>query len=141
MDIRHLQCFTHIRWNPSRRDLRTFGVTMLVGFAVLGAIAAFRSGGVTGTAKTLWALGAALALTSVIPGVGRAAYFLVNLPAAIIGFCMSRVALAIMFFLVVTPVGAILRVFGKDLLQRKPASGGWVALDSNNEASRYYQQF
>ena len=37
----------------------------------------------------------------------------------IIGFFMSRVILSILFFLVLTPIGLIMRLFGKDILDQK----------------------
>ena len=37
----------------------------------------------------------------------------------IIGFFMSRVILSMLFFLVLTPIGLIMRLFGKDILDQK----------------------
>jgi len=39
--------------------------------------------------------------------------------AVIMGFFMSRVILAIVFFLVITPIGAFMKLLGKDILNEK----------------------
>ena len=39
--------------------------------------------------------------------------------SVIVGFFMSRVILTILFFIAVTPIGLLMRLFGKDLLDQK----------------------
>ena len=42
--------------------------------------------------------------------------------AIILGWFMSRVILTILFYLIVTPIGFLLKIFGKDLLKLKSDS-------------------
>ena len=39
--------------------------------------------------------------------------------SVVVGFFMSRVILTILFFIAVTPIGLLMRLFGKDLLDQK----------------------
>jgi hypothetical protein len=47
-----------------------------------------------------------------------------------IGFVVSRVILVLVFYIVVTPIGMIMRLFGKDLLNKKSdkkSDSYWIA--------------
>jgi len=63
----------------------------------------------------------------------------------ILGFLMSRVILSIIFYIVVTPLGLILRLFGKDFLDLKTAkSSYWNHRDNIEEKvqkENYEKQF
>ena len=61
-----------------------------------------------------------------------------------IGWVTSRLLLAMLFFGVVTPVGLVFRLLGRDALrlQRRPdASTYWVARPLRSSASQYFQQY
>lgn len=42
--------------------------------------------------------------------------------SAVIGFFMSRVILAILFYCVVAPIGVVMKLFGKDILDQRVSS-------------------
>jgi hypothetical protein len=141
MDIKKLQCFQHIKWNPSKRDLRQFGFTALAGLAIIGTVVLLRAGHVTTAVLALWLTGAVLCILSLMPVAGRAAYFLVNVPAGILGFCISRIGLTLIFFMVFLPIGYALRLMGRDSLQMRRDSRGWLPVSIDRSASSFYRQF
>jgi hypothetical protein len=143
MKVTHLPVFQHVEWHPSRNELRRFAVSMLIGFAVLGLLAAWRAGTFSTTTFILWCLGCMLALAALVPGLGRIAYLTVYLPTSLIGYVMSRVILALIFFLVIVPIGALLRRLGKDLLQlqAKRGQGKWRRIEHLKDRNSYYRQF
>ena len=115
---------------------------MLIGFTVLGSLAAWRASGISKTSTGLWAIGAVLAVAAFVPGLGRAAYLAVYLPTSIIGYVVSRVMLALMFFFVITPLGLILRLMGKDFLQqRRRNKSQWMPVRASKSEDSYYRQF
>jgi len=91
----------------------------------------------------LWSIGVVLAIAAFIPGLGRVAYLAVYLPTSIIGYVVSNVILAVMFFLVITPLGIILKLIGKDLLQqrRQKTTSQWTPVKCEKTEDSYYRQF
>ena len=140
MNIKALPFFQHIKWRPDARELRRFAIAMLIGFFVLGALAAWRAGGIGTGSIVLWGIGAFLAIAAFVPGVGRIAYLAVYLPTSIIGYVVSHVMLTLMFFLVITPLAIILRLLGKDVLQQRNKSG-WMPIKEIKTEESYYRQF
>ena len=143
MKVAALPFFQHVKWHPDRRELRRFAIAMLIGFFVLGALSAWRAKGIGTGSMVLWSIGVTLAVAALVPKLGRIAYLAVYLPTSIIGYVVSNVMLALMFFLVITPLGFILKLMGKDLLQqrRQKRKTQWTPVkDTRNEES-YYRQF
>ena len=59
-----------------------------------------------------------------------------------LSFVMTRVVLGIVFFLVVTPIGAIKRLTGWDPLRRRsrPAPSYWGAYPERQRDPRHYEK-
>jgi hypothetical protein len=60
-----------------------------------------------------------------------------------LGFVMSHVILTLLFFLVVTPIGIIARLFGKDFLNRKQdrqATTYWIPREAKARTPESYEQ-
>lgn len=132
-----------IDWRPDARALRKFGITVLIGFALIGAVLywwveAQRAAEVT------WLIGAVLgvpALTGLrlaLPG-----YWLWMGVAFVLGNIMSRVLLTLIYFLVFTPIGLFRRLLGKDplSLSRPEGSSYWRNIDGGSERHGYERQF
>jgi hypothetical protein len=135
-----------IEWHPKPRELRKFGITLIVGFGLIGA--AFWFG---------WPFGVrpAVALGLWIGGGAAGLLGLTGTPAALplywawMGFAfvagnvMSRVVLTLFYFLVMTPVGLFMRLIGRDKLglRRRSAATYWVDLHLPDDPSRYERQF
>ncbi len=142
MDWKRLPCFEHLNWNPSARDLRTFGISMVVGFAVIGLIVAWRHQGIATPTFVLWGVGAALAVASQIPGLGHAAYLLIYIVSGVLGYVLSRVILTVLYVLLFVPIGLGLRVAGKDPLHlRSRPHAAWLRRGPPAGPSSYYRAF
>jgi hypothetical protein len=143
MKFTRLPFFQHLNWRPDRAELRRFAAAMLIGFAVLGMLAAWRAGGLGASAWTLWLVGLALAAGAVVPGLGRFVYLLVYLPTSVIGYVVSHIVLTLIFFLVFTPLGLLLRLLGYDLLQLRARRGqsNWQRRGAAKQTDSYYHQF
>ena len=143
MKIATLPFFPHVKWRPDARELRRFAIAMLVGFFVLGALSAWKTKGVHTGSIVLWSIGASLAIAAFVPKLGRIAYLAVYLPTSIIGYVVSNVMLTLMFFLVITPLGIIMKLMGKDVLQqRRPnRTTQWAPVKETKDEASYYRQF
>lgn len=133
-----------INWRPSNRDLRIFaGVQWIV--AALAAWLVHRKLGWDTAAWTLVAassIGLIAGLAS--PQILRPLFVAWMVAAFPIGWVMSHVVLAIVYYGVVTPIGIALRLAGRETLQRKSrpeATTYWVTRPEPPEPSRYFRQF
>jgi Saxitoxin biosynthesis operon protein SxtJ len=145
--------FISIEYNPPPRTLRNFGIIGLVAFGTMAALAHQR----------IWPFAEISAnagqLTAYMAG-GLAAYcglFAVAAPAGLrwlyialtvisfpIGFVMSYVVMSIMFFLIITPIGIIMRMMGRDALRLKfnaQATTHWIPRNPPASVKRYFRQF
>jgi hypothetical protein len=132
--------------NPSPREVRQFALYWLSGFClVLAAVALVRYGS--------WPVAAALglgAIVSIALGLSRPAWmrivFLMWMGAAFpIGWLISHTLMAMIYFLVITPIGLLMRLLGRDPLVRRfdrNASSYWMSRPSVPiDPARYFRQF
>jgi hypothetical protein len=130
---------------PSRKQLNQFGFVWLGFLTLFGAIAFFRFGSGT-TAMVLWILAGVVPVIGwLVPSFMRLVFVGMSYLAWPIGFVVSHVVLAAVYYLVFTPVGLIMRLVGYDSMKRRfdPAADSyWVARDpAQSEAKRYFRQF
>jgi hypothetical protein len=127
---------------PSTRTLRQFAVLWLVFFSGLAALRVYR-----GHADT-WALGL-LAVALVVSLIGLAAppairpiYTGWMVAAFPIGWTVSKLVLALMFFVVLTPMAWVFRLMGRDALQlrRRARETHWTPVRPSGDASSYFRQ-
>ena len=131
--------------NPSRKDLRVFGAAALVAFGGLGALNHWPWGGPTWLTLALAALGVVSALLALFrPGANRPLYVVLMIAVYPIGLVVSYVMLGVVFFGILTPVGLIFRLIGRDELSRRidpDATTYWVDRPTNTDPKRYFRQF
>ena len=142
-----------IDFQPERDTLRRFGWIALAGFGLLAGLAwlekgvfAFGLGSARAPlAAALAALGVLSALSSLLaPQANRWLWVGLSLLAFPIGFVISHVILAALFYLVLTPVGFVLRGLGKDPLERRmqpEADSYWVEARASRPKESYFKQF
>jgi hypothetical protein len=130
--------------NPTVRDLRQFGGIWLPLFLLLVAGTFYRAGGVRGAAVLLGlaALSALVGWTA--PRLIRPIVVGWMVLAYPIGWLVSHLTLAIVFYLVMAPVGLLLRAIGYDLgtgpLNRGSTSG-WRRLPARDDVESAFRQF
>jgi hypothetical protein len=130
--------------NPSRRELNWFGALFAVFFGLLGWLSWRRPDhGVT--PLVLWAVAVAVpAIYFAIPAVRRPIYLGWMYLVMPIGFVVSYVVLAFVYFVVIMPIGLILRLTGRDPLARAfdPARKSyWIEHPGPTEPTRYLRQY
>jgi small neutral amino acid transporter SnatA (MarC family) len=143
-----------INWAPDRRRLRVFGWAALVAFGALGAWAfafhrllGFEMAPTTARIAgwALWVLGAGCGLlATVAPGALRPLYVVLSALGWPIGWVVSRVVLAIVFYGVLMPIGLVMRLVGRDPLNRKfdrGASSYWTPHVPTTDPKRYFRPF
>jgi hypothetical protein len=132
-----------INKNPSRRDLAIFGLLLLLFAGLVGAGLYFRSGAHE-AARIVWMGGAALVLLFfAAPPIRRPIYLAWIYATFPIGFVLSHVILGAVFYLVFTPLGLVMRLFGFDPLRRRfdrAATSYWVERDAR-ASGRYFNPY
>ncbi len=131
--------------DPSPRTLRSFGLVWLGFVAAMAAISWLR--------WRIAPLTATLAVLAIIvPVVGwswprfmRTVYVGMSTLAWPIGFVVSHVAMAVVYYLVLTPIGGLLRVFGYDPMERsfdRDRASYWIRREGRqDDVRRYFRQF
>jgi hypothetical protein len=107
-----------IDWNPSRRTLRQFSGIWLPLFAVVLGLSVARLSGAWTASLAIWGVTATIGLMGIVwPPLARPVFIGLVLLTLPIGWVVSHVLLALILFLVVTPIGVVLRLLGHDPLQ------------------------
>jgi len=121
----------------SRVELRKFGFVMTVPLAAITAWLLWKGKGsypYLGAASAFFLLSALLA-----PTVLRPIEFVWMKLAALLGAVMTRVILTLAFILVITPLGLLLRIMKKDLLDTREAGrrdSYWHPVEPDGPSSR-----
>jgi hypothetical protein len=130
--------------HPSPRALRQFAALFLVFFGVAGYLILRRSGS-TEAATVIWGVALLVGLLGFArPAAIRLVYVGMAYLAFPIGWIVSHIMLAIVLYLVLTPVGLVLRLTGKDPLVRgfdPEASSYWTPHRRPATIDRYFRQF
>jgi len=129
---------------PSIRDLNILALLFLVIPALIGGYILWRRGAYSGY---VWiGVGVGLALSRLVPPLFRLIYRLWISFSVVLGYFISRVILTLVFYLVMTPTGLLMRVLSKDPMERKidpNADSYWIKREPQTDYSvqRYEKQF
>jgi hypothetical protein len=103
------------------KELRKFALTMFCALGILGAILVWRKRDI---GFVLWGMGTAgLLIAWVRPRVLNLVYKYWMKLAMVLGLISSHVILALLYYLVVTPLGLVMRLLGKNPLVLQPDKG------------------
>ena len=143
-----------IQLDPDEKTLRQFGFIALVGMGLIAALAWFEwlifSGGWLGGARESVALGfagvggVAAVLSLVYPRANKPLFIGLSVAAFPIGWVLSHVIMAILFFGIITPIGLVMRAIGRDPLDNRYADGAqtyWSPCRANRPSETYFKQF
>ena len=134
-----------INTNPTRRQLNQFGCIWLGFLALFGVIASFKFHN-PALARWLWIAAVVVPIVGwVVPAFMRLVYLAMSYVAWPIGFVVSHVVLAVVYYLVLTPVGLLTRLFGYDAMKRRfdrEVESYWIERSSDGaDPKRYFRQF
>ena len=134
-----LEEIKHIK--TGKKDLRSFG--FIIGIILL-LIAGFLFYREKESFQTfLYIAGAFIGFGLIIPIILKPIYIVWMTFAVILGWFMTRVILSLLFYVIITPIGLVLRIFGKDFLELKKQSvqgSYWNQRDSNLEKNQNYEK-
>jgi ABC-type uncharacterized transport system permease subunit len=131
-----------IERNPSRRQLLVFGLAWLVFVGLWGL--ALQARGRHVAAEIAWAMAVAVPVAGVASRtLLRHLYVALSYATYPIGFVLSHVVLAVVYFLVLTPIGLTMRLLGRDPLSRKFEAGArsyWAPRGKAKPMESYFNQ-
>ena len=129
----------HIK--TGKKDLRSFGVTigiillLVAGFLFYKEKESFQI--------FLYISGTFIGLGLIIPIILKPIYIVWMVFAVVLGWFMTRFILSLLFYVIITPIGLVMRTFGKDFLDIKKQSvqgSYWNQRDSNLEKNQNYEK-
>ncbi len=134
-----------IDWNPKSKQLQSFGKIALIASAVISLLLYLLKGVAIQWVLIILAFGFIVFVISMISlKLTKIIYLgmiLVTLP---IGFVVSFILLAAFYFLLLTPLGLIFRLIGRDPLCRKfdlNAKSYWLSRQPPKGPEQYFHQF
>ena len=135
-----------INKNPSRKELLVFVAVLPIFLAILGALLYKHY---SQTAVVLWWLALPVGLIGVAgvrwcPEAVRLVSVGWTYAVFPIGWTVSHLAMAVIYYLVVTPIGLLMRLLGRDPMLRtfdRSAASYWQPHDPADKPSRYFRQF
>ena len=142
-----------VNWNPSRKMCRQFGIAAFVIFGALGAWALFRhrilgfelseqAAEVTG-----WTLIAVAVVCGVLGVFAPRSLRWVSVGLTVItlpiGIVVSYAIIALLFYVLFTPIALFFRLIGRDLMHRRfepSAETYWTERKPTTDVKRYLRQ-
>ncbi|MGA9109194.1 MAG: SxtJ family membrane protein [Smithella sp.] len=126
-----------------KSDWRKFGITMGIILAVIGFYLLWKG---KNYVEYVFSLAAAFFILGlVIPSALKFVYKAWIVMSVIMGFIMTRVIMVIIFYMIVTPVGFVASIIGKNFLDvkiDKTAKSYWIVREIvRKEKSDYERQF
>ena len=100
-----------------RKDLRKFGMTMAIAFFIITLLILIRHK--HSILPTSVISGIFLVLAFALPSLLEPVYILWMKLAKVLSWVNTRLILSILFYLILTPMGLVMKLFGVDLLERK----------------------
>jgi len=133
-----------INKNPSPRELKAFALALGMLFAAVGLMILWKTG-VAVAACAVWIIGPRLiAVYLALPATRRRIYVGWMCAMAPVGWLVSHAALAIVFFAVVVPIGLVMRLVGRDPMDRRRAPSAesyWLAHQTDETPGDNFRQF
>jgi Saxitoxin biosynthesis operon protein SxtJ len=129
---------------PTTRELRIFGILLTIFGGLLGGLMLYRTGSWL-IATVIWTV--AFFFCAFYYAVPAARYIVYRTwMAAVypIGWLISHTLLASIYYLMITPIGLVMRLGGRDPLQReldRSTTTYWIPSTTPENTRRYFQQF
>ena len=142
--------FSEVNWRPSLAERRTFGWNLIIGLPSLAAVLLVASGLWSGTWRAtpfLWLGGCGLAagaLFVAMPSLAKPVYLVWHVLACCIAAVVGNMLLLAFYLLILTPVGVIMRAFGRKALCKafdRNKQSYWVDVGKSGDVRDYYRQF
>jgi hypothetical protein len=142
--------FKQVDWNPDEGGKKKFALSLCLGFPIIGLIFYVLETASIGlfSAKACFYLGIGGgglgAILWIIPMASKPVYYIWYAAACCIGFIISNTLFVLFYFMIITPIGLIMRITGRDLLNLRsnPAKKTyWQDHERTQDPKRYYRQY
>ena len=133
-----------VNWNPTRKELRIFFLLLILFFGLISWAVFHRSNSQI-VAFTLFGTAAAIGLLGVcFPLLMKWVYVGWMIAVYPIGWVVSHLLMAFIFYLVFTPIAFIMKLIGYDSMRRKldrKANTYWIDREESSDTKRYFRQY
>jgi hypothetical protein len=133
-----------IEHHPSAKQLTVFGFLWFVFFSILAVQSQLKTG-INMRTAAFWIIAVLVPILRLVyPEATRKIYLLAAYATYPIGLFVSLIILAVLYYLVLTPIGLVLRMTGNDPMQRgwdRTAKTYWVPSEQAHEDQKYFRQF
>ncbi len=135
--------FEITKLKEDKSTLRKFAITIASALCIIGALVFFL-GSRAETAFWLWGFGSSILILGItVPNVLKPFHLLWMTLAFVLGWFVSRLILSIVFYLVMTPIGLVMKIIGKDLINQKLEKNNlsyWIKRDPVNRNPESYEK-
>jgi hypothetical protein len=133
-----------VNTNPTRRELRQFGFIWLAFLLFFGLVAWFKIGNHP-LAQGLWITAVVVPLIGwFVPAFMKLVFVGMSYAAFPIGFVVSHIILAVVYYLVLTPIGILMRLLGYDPMRRElepDVDSYWIEREPHPDPKQYFRQY
>lgn len=143
--------FVSLDFSPPPRTLRNFGLIGGVAFAGLAAVVHFKIGAFARMPAGFPARSIFLSLSAycgicalAAPPALKWLYIALSVVGFPIGYVVSYIVVTVMFFIIIAPIGMLMRAFGRDAMKLKfdpQATTYWIKRRPPDTVKRYFRQF
>ena len=123
------------------KDIRIFGITMGIILLIIAAFLFLKEK--DSFQLFIYIAGSFISLGFLIPIILKPIYLVWMIFAVVLGWFMTKLILSLLFYLVITPIGLILKVMKKDLLdlKKQELNGSyWNMREPEKEQNQNYEK-
>jgi len=128
--------------DTSRKSLRKFGLLIACVAIVIASLILWR-GAIKNNSCYVYSFGLLFLLSSLLlPSILRPVYKIWMGIAFTLGYIMTRIILTILFYIVLTPISLVMRIFGKSFLSLKidrKSESYWIKRTDNEKKPEQYK--
>lgn len=134
-----------VNWNPSPKDLNGFRLVSVIATTAIAVLLYAIKGLDLRWCVAVVAFGAFVWLSGLVSlTLTRWVYIMLMAVTLPIGFVVSLILMSAFYFGLITPLGLVFRLMGRDVLCRRfdpKAPTYWVPHQQTKKVERYFQQF
>ena len=124
-----------------KKDIRDFGITIGIIFLIVAGFLFYKEN--DSFQLFIYIAASFMSLGFLVPIILKPIYLVWMIFAVILGWFMTRFILSLLFYLVITPIGLVLRIMGKDLLELRKEEiqdSYWNMRESEKEQNQNYEK-
>ena len=124
-----------------KKDIRDFGITIGIIFLIVAGFLFYKEN--DSFQLFIYIAASFMSLGFLVPIILKPIYLVWMIFADILGWFMTRFILSLLFYLVITPIGLVLRIMGKDLLELRKEEiqdSYWNMRESEKEQNQNYEK-